>query len=149
MASAKMRALAAGEQESAKMDMSPMIDMVFLLLIFFMVTSRLIIIKQDKNVEPPVALAAKPLAEANGRIIVNILQDGTLKDVDGRVINLNDLETICRTRLEINKAAGIDTKLHIRGDRRAIVKEMKKVVTASSNAGVMQVVFATYKVNKY
>ena len=67
--------------------MSPMIDMVFLLLIFFMVTSRLIVIRQDKSVEPSVALESKPLAEARGRVVINLLQNGTIKDINGNVIN--------------------------------------------------------------
>ena len=149
MASSKFRAVIGGDQQNLKMDMSPMIDMVFLLLIFFMVTSRLIVIRQDKSVEPPVAPNAKALETANGRIVINILQDGSLSDIDSKPLTTTDLENICRARLEANKLAGFDTKLHIRGDRRAIVKEMKKVVTAAANAGVTNVVFATFKVNKY
>ncbi len=131
------------------MDMSPMIDMVFLLLIFFMVTSRLIVIRQDKSVQPSVALESKPLSEARGRIVINILQNGTIKDINGNVINLTDVGSLCRTRLEENKVANIPTKLHLRADRRVKVREVKKVVDAAAKTGVMDVVFATYKVNKY
>ncbi|MFT4637665.1 MAG: biopolymer transport protein ExbD [Verrucomicrobiales bacterium] len=149
MASKRLRALAHGEQEQPKMDMSPMIDMVFLLLIFFMVTSRLIVIRQDKSVEPSVALESKPLAEARGRIVINLLENGAIKNIDGKVINLNDVENLCRTRKEQNFQAGISTKLHIRADRRVPMREVKKVVTAGASAGVTDVVFATYRVNKY
>ncbi len=131
------------------MDMSPMIDMVFLLLIFFMVTSRLIVIRQDKSVEPAVALQAKPLAEARGRIVINVLQNGAIKDVNGKVITLTDVENMCRMQKEANTRAGVATRLHLRADRRVEMREVKKVVTAAANAGVADVVFATYKVNKY
>ncbi len=149
MASKRLRALAAGEQEQPKMDMSPMIDMVFLLLIFFMVTSRLIVIRQDKSVQPSVALESKPLAEARGRIVINLLQNGTIKDISGKVITLTDVENLCRTRKEQNQVAGLQTKLHLRADRRTDMREVKKVVTAGANAGVADVVFATFRVNKY
>lgn len=131
------------------MDMSPMIDMVFLLLIFFMVTSRLIVIRQDKSVQPSVALESKLLAEARGRIVVNLLQNGTVKDINGKIINLTDVENLCRTRKEQNQLAGVSTKLHLRADRRTDMREVKKVVSAAANAGVADVVFATYRVNKY
>ncbi|MCH1506409.1 MAG: biopolymer transporter ExbD [Verrucomicrobiales bacterium] len=149
MASKRLRALAGGESEPFKTDMSPMIDMVFLLLIFFMVTSRLIVIRQDKSVEPSVALESKPLAEARGRVVINLLDNGTIKDINGKVINLTNVENLCRTRKEVNERAGVKTKLHIRADRRTDMREVKKVVTAGANAGVIDVVFATYRVNKY
>ncbi len=149
MASKKLRALAAGEQEALKMDMSPMIDMVFLLLIFFMVTSRLIVIRQDRSVQPSVALEAKPLAEARGRIVINLLQNGTIKDINGKVITVTEVENLCRTRKEQNQIAGLQTKLHLRADRRTDMREVKKVVNAAAQAGVADVVFATYRVNNY
>ena len=49
MASSKLIAAAAGPDEDLKMDMSPMIDLVFLLLIFFMVNSTLIVVRIDQN----------------------------------------------------------------------------------------------------
>ena len=149
MASKRLRALAKGENEPLKTDMSPMIDMVFLLLIFFMVTSRLIVIRQDKSVEPSVALESKPLAEARGRIVINLLENGTILDINGNVIDLAEVENLCRTRNEVNMKDGIKTKLHIRADRRSDMLDVKKVVTAGANAGVIDVVFATYRVNKY
>ena len=42
---------------SLQVDMSPMIDLVFLLLIFFMVSSTMITYRQDPNVKIPVASA--------------------------------------------------------------------------------------------
>ena len=145
MASKRLRALAAGETETLKTDMSPMIDMVFLLLIFFMVTSKMIIIRQDKNVVPSVALESKPLSEARGRIVVNLTKDGTVMDINGKVINLSDVENLCRTKNDLNQKAGIKTKLHIRADHRSDMRDVKKVVTAGANAGVIDVVFATFR----
>ena len=149
MASKRLRALAGGDTETLKTDMSPMIDMVFLLLIFFMVTAHLIVIRQEKAVEPSVALDATPLQEARGRIVINLLENGTIMDVNSKVINLNEVENLCTLRREANVRDGIKTKVHIRADRRADMREVKKVVAAAANAGVIDVVFATYRVNKY
>ena len=55
MASNKLRAASQDHGEAAEMDMSPMIDMVFLLLLFFLVVSNPKTIKIDAEVKPPVA----------------------------------------------------------------------------------------------
>ena len=55
MASSKLRKSSAGEEDECNLDMSPMIDMVFLLLIFFIVNATAIIVKTDPEVKPPVA----------------------------------------------------------------------------------------------
>ncbi|MDB4620262.1 biopolymer transporter ExbD, partial [Akkermansiaceae bacterium] len=59
MASNRLRAVNAGDDEEGKMDMSPMIDMVFLLLLFFLVVSNPKTIKIDPNVNPVIASAAQ------------------------------------------------------------------------------------------
>ena len=66
MASEKLKEAMEAQGDDAKMDMSPMIDMVFLLLIFFMVASTLIINKLDPNVKPSVAKKQLP-KEASSR----------------------------------------------------------------------------------
>ena len=55
MASNKLARARAAANDNMKMDMSPMIDMVFLLLIFFMIASQMITVKMDPKVLPPVA----------------------------------------------------------------------------------------------
>ena len=55
MASSKLQSAMEEQGDDARMDMSPMIDMVFLLLIFFMVASRMVTVKVDDKIKPPVA----------------------------------------------------------------------------------------------
>jgi len=77
MASKKLHRAAAGSNDELQVDMSPMIDMVFLLLIFFIVASTVIVVKQDPEVEPPVAKYSKKAKDGKGRIVINVRQDGT------------------------------------------------------------------------
>ena len=149
MASKRLRALAGGAQDQPKMDMSPLIDMVFLLLVFFMVTSRLIDIRQDRSVQPSVALDSQPLTVDPSRIVINVLQNGAIKDSSGNLLNLTDVENLCRTRGERHRQSGYLTKLHLRADRRLDMREIGKVIEASTNAGVTSFEFATYPVNPY
>ena len=55
MASKKLRGAKTAKEDELKVDMSPMIDMVFLLLIFFIVASTAIVVKQDSEVDPSIA----------------------------------------------------------------------------------------------
>jgi len=56
------------DEEEAKIDMSPMIDMVFLLLIFFIVNATAIIVQTDPKVKPPIAKNSERQKDGRGRI---------------------------------------------------------------------------------
>ena len=62
-----------------------MIDMVFLLLIFFIVNATAITVKKDPEVEPPTA-SNGITGEAEGRIVINVREDGTYTAEDLTVL---------------------------------------------------------------
>ena len=66
-----------GVAEDCRTDSSSMIDMVFQLILFFMVSSRMLTNQIDPRVELPVAGNARPPEEAAGRIVVHVYDDGT------------------------------------------------------------------------
>ena len=72
----KKKANVAPEEENGEMDMSPMIDMVFLLLIFFVVNATAITVKKDKNIQMPTASSSGEVKSANGCIVVNVYGEG-------------------------------------------------------------------------
>ena len=90
MASSKLQSAMEHQGDDAKMDMSPMIDMVFLLLIFFMVASRMVTVKVDDKIKPPVADESIRPDNVKGRIIFNIRSDGTFTAGDGKVTVTED-----------------------------------------------------------
>lgn len=149
MASEKLRNASGGSDEQMEMDMSSMIDLVFLLLIFFMVSSHLIIVKIDKRVNPPTAKNAKVAENATGRVVVNVLEDGTIWGQDelelGSSESITDYVEIAR---EANDANGIETRLNLRADENADTRIIKKVVQAAGEAGVNLVIFGSYVVEK-
>ena len=63
--------------EEAEFDMAPMIDMVFLLLIFFMMASQLSI-RQNVPLEIPTASKAVVPKERPSRFVVNIDKEGMI-----------------------------------------------------------------------
>ncbi len=126
-----------------------MIDMVFLLLIFFVVNSSQIVVKQDSDVKPPVASYGKKQDEKNGRIVVNIYKDGSYKSEQGIVLETDeDIFDLVKKAKEANDLRSYRSKLHLRGDKDAVFKYSRKVIAISAKAGVEQVMFATYVTDK-
>jgi biopolymer transport protein ExbD len=149
MASRKLTEASKAPEEDLQVDMSPMIDLVFLLLIFFMVNSTLILTRIDKEVEIPVAKLAKVAKTGEGRIVVNIRANGEMLDV-----NLNPLEDedavarYVREQKAKFDANNIKARLYVRADREVEVKQIKKAVAGAGAAGVIDVIFSTYVTDK-
>lgn len=146
MASNKLRAANADQGEDMAVDMSPMIDMVFLLLIFFVVNSRLVVSIADDRVEVPIAPHSKKQESANGRIIVNILEDGTIVAENSEILeNGEKVEEYVRQRFVEEKNKGYENQvaLNLRGDRRSHFKASRIVMRAAAHAGVNQFKFSS------
>ncbi len=146
MATKKLRTAMAGPQDELKMDMSPMIDMVFLLLIFFLVNAQMIVVKLDKRVAPPVASNTLPDPVANGRIVINVFEDGTFANEDGQKLEEDDIFEVIKDQKAINEQRGYDSRIHLRGDKAVEFRFCRKVLRIAARAGVDQVIFATYQV---
>src|SRR5215216_1133999 len=94
-------------------NMTPMIDVVFQLIIFFLLSSHLA--KQEKEFPMPLptAQSAQPVAQDDRpRLTVNVLSDGTLL-VANRTMLPDDLKLILRER---RKTHGEQLEVRIRGD---------------------------------
>ncbi|MDF1861946.1 MAG: biopolymer transporter ExbD [Verrucomicrobiales bacterium] len=152
MASDKLRnAIEALDEEEMKMDMSSMIDLVFLLLIFFMVSSHLIIVQIDKRVEPPTAKNAAVAENATGRVVVNVLSDGRIfgDDPNSEFATSDAITDYVDSIKQRNTDSGVTpTRLHLRADKNVDTRMIKKVVQAAGEAGVFDVIFGSYVVEK-
>jgi len=146
MASKKLHRAAAGSNDELQVDMSPMIDMVFLLLIFFIVASTVIVVKQDPEVEPPVAKYSKKAKDGKGRIVINVRQDGTFL-AETATLTFDDSEDIqkyVKERKAIEEGKGLIPIIHLRGDQGVPFKYVRKVIRAAAIAGVDNVIFSVY-----
>lgn len=143
----KLRKLNAKPEEELKMDMSPMIDMVFLLLIFFIVVSTPMVVKMDAKVKPSVAYNAKRPEDKHGRIVVNVRSDGTIYPVnveEGVLETDEDITEYVRKLKKKYDNQGFTARLHLRGDKKSVFKHSRKVIKASAAAGVDSVIFSAY-----
>ena len=150
MASSKLQSAMEEQGDDARMDMSPMIDMVFLLLIFFMVASRMVTVKVDDKIKPPVADESIRPDNVKGRIIFNIRSDGTFTAGDGKVtVTEDEITERVTSWKERMKTVGNDPSLLLRAHRDASVRDLKKVTKAAALGGINKVVFGSLKTGKF
>lgn len=150
MASAKLRRAMTGEGDTMNMDMSPMIDLVFLLLIFFMVSSHMIIVDIDKEVRPPTADTAQVAKNKGGRIVVNIYEDGSFHGPkpDMLFLTADAVSEYVDAERQKNDEARVKSRLHLRADKRVTTRYIKEIVKAAADALVVDVIFGAYVVEK-
>jgi biopolymer transport protein ExbD len=120
-------------------NMTPMIDVVFQLIIFFLLSSHLA--KQEKQLPLPLPTAASGSAEAadnRPRLTVNVLADGTLL-VASQPITVENLVPLLRVR---RAAHGDELEVRIRGDRSVLYSRVEPVLLACARAGIWNVAYA-------
>ena len=155
--SKKHAALALPEEEGA-MDMSPMIDMLFLLLIFFVINATAITVKKDKSIQMPNATNATDVASSNGCIVINIygepnsgakrpdsISDDVRWGTDDKqpLANVEELKEHLKTLKErYENNPDYDIRLYLRGDQKALFKGSREVIPAAGEVGVNKIIFA-------
>jgi biopolymer transport protein ExbD len=122
-------------------NMTPMIDVVFQLIIFFLVSSHLA--KQEAHLKLPLPEAQSGIQDKPSekpRLTVNVLADGTLY-FGGREVTAEEL----RVQLAERKSeVGEEVEVRIRGDRGAPYKHIEPVLRACARAGIWNVKFANF-----
>ena len=146
MASDKLRAVNKDQGEDAAMDMSPMIDMVFLLLLFFLVVSNPKTIKIDPRLEPPVADGARATKSIHGKIVVNIHNNGDFfaEDMTTRFDTKEDMIDYISKEKDKIKAIGNTPVIHIRADKGVDFSYCRQVIRSAAAAGVDVVAYGAY-----
>jgi len=126
------------EQEEPAFQMAPMIDMVFLLLVFFMCASHL---SQTQSIPLEVPTASKAVVpkERPDRWVVNIQEDGALYSGD-RATTIDNLAQEVKARLK----AQPKLKVYLRADANAAHKKVKKVMNALAEVGIDDFIFGVY-----
>lgn len=128
------------DSEDIEIDMSPMIDMVFLLLIFFIVAST--VIDEKVPIKVPTATHAKVPEQKMDRVVVAVNElDEIYLGIGGQSLTLDELRD--RVRFEIER----DPKLRIQIRSGGAVKyEMnEKIMKALGEAGATDLIYAAYE----
>ena len=126
------------EKEETKVQMAPMIDMVFLLIIFFMTASHLSASK-SKTLDIPVANHGVIPKERPDRWTVNVTADGAI--FSGQTpVTVDELKRLVTERVKQEP----DMKVYLRADKVTPHKQVKSVMSAMAEAGVGNFIFGVF-----
>ena len=121
--------------------LAPMLDVVFLLLIFFVVTQKIILNEQDLKVKVP---TAPKTTEEESRAIDEIIINA--REEDGELIITIDREVFTREKLlamlKRMVAVNPNQPVRIRGDAEMRWQKVADVISTCSQAGVWNVSFS-------
>ena len=120
------------QEESLFINLTPMIDVILTLLIFFMAATKLYDWNEQKlDVQLPIVSAAKPLTEAPAEVVLKISQDG-LVAYDNEVVSVPEVTERLRKARENYPDQGV----LIRGDGQVFYQKVAEVMSACEEAGV-------------
>ncbi len=126
-------------EDDIAIDMSPMIDMVFLLLIFFIVASQIIKVEKVK-IEIPSAIYAKVPEDETGRFAITVAPDGQLY-VGTEPVDIDDLKARLAAEMELDPKV----RIVIRADRGVKYETDEKIMEACAEAGAVDLIFAAFE----
>ncbi|HIA20385.1 MAG TPA: biopolymer transporter ExbD [Planctomycetaceae bacterium] len=122
----------------AALNMTPLIDVVFLLLIFFLVATRFEQEDRELDVVLPSASEAKPMTVAPEELFVNIAKDGKIF-VGGKVLSEEELLRL----LEQTAVNRVGQSVIIRADERVQFSYVAMVMNLCNRAGIFDYTVAT------
>ena len=114
-------------------ELTPVIDVVFLLLIFFLVATTFHRTERELKIALPEAQTGGPISLALREIVINVRSDGSVV-VDGRDVDDAGLRTIVSDAVARNP----DQKVTVRGDRAAAYEYVVRVLDACKASGIQE-----------
>ena len=120
--------------------LAPLVDVLLLLLIFFLLTFNAARSENELDVKVPKATQAKEKTATMGDVVVNVKADGNVV-VNRRTLSTTELSDMLKNLVQLYP----DQAVVIRGDETGAYKNIVGVLNICSEAGVTNVAFATAK----
>lgn len=120
--------------------LAPMIDMTFLLLIFFMVTTKISKEQIKEEVKLPVASNAVIPDDVSNRDIISIDAQGRYF-IGQEIADKKRLAEYLKKRFENTPPL----RLYIRADQKTSGKKIKEIMKMAADAGAVDVIFGSYQ----
>ncbi len=130
-----MRRHTARAEEEQSIDLTPMLDVVFIMLIFFIVTASFI---KETGIEVNRPDASTAQSKENASILVAVNGNGEIW-IDKRRIDVRAV----RSNIERLRAENPEGAVVIQADEKATADTIIKVMDAAREAGVFDVSLAT------
>ena len=122
------------ERDTFSLDLVPMINIVFLLLIFFMLTSTAM--KSVLGVDLPEASSSTEISGKN--LVIKINKDGVL-ELGDRVINSELLSEQLKDKFSLNENEIVE----IHADKNIQFELFSNIIALARQAGAKEFIFAT------
>jgi biopolymer transport protein ExbD len=120
--------------------LAPLVDVLLLLLIFFLLTWNAARNENELDVKVPKASAAKEKTAPIGDVVVNVKADGNVV-VNRRTLTATELTDLLKSLVQLNSEQAVI----IRGDEAGAYKNIIGVLNICNEAGITNVAFATAK----
>ena len=124
-------------EDEVPFPMAAMVDIIFLLLIFFVSTSVFYRLEAEMKIVIPTAQKAEISERTTGEIIINVHKDGTIV-VNQRELALTELTQILKRVSNLYKGQAVI----VRGDAEARHQSIMNVLDACAQADIWNISFA-------
>ena len=125
-------------EEMPSLNMTPMIDIVFLLIIFFMAGTKFTEMEHGMDLDLPQVSSVGTLKGVPERKPIHILSDGKI-GFDNQIIGLEELTR----RLKASVASHRGLSVLVRGDESVPYGYVARVMAACQNAGINELSIQT------
>jgi biopolymer transport protein ExbD len=130
-------------EEDPDFQIAPMIDVLLVLLVFFMSISSTEVLQSTKNIELPIASDGRDAGKNTSQVIVNIswltaADAGSLTVDERNYDSPGDLVPMLRQHVAVNPAV----RVLIRADKQTRYDFTRAVMVAVAEAGISNVTFS-------
>ena len=128
------------KRDEVEINLTPLIDVVFLLLIFFMVSTRFV---SDSRIEVELLYSGQGDSVSETRWLEVVIEANGDVSLNGKSVGRPDSRAMQGIFVDLLKGADMEFVLTIRADGRANYQTVIDVVDAARTAGVQKVGFVT------
>jgi biopolymer transport protein ExbD len=130
-------------EEDPEFQIAPMIDILLVLLVFFMSISSTEVLQRSEDVRLPVAANAIHTQVVEGQLIINVLwsqinNSGSIRMDEVAYARAEQIAPALRAAVEVNPR----TRVLIRADKHVRYEYLRQVMRAAGDAGVGNVTFS-------
>lgn len=120
--------------------MAPMIDMVFLLLVFFMTVASVAQNQRQVKLDLPESDESKIPEDASGRGILSVDAEGNYY-IGDQSRSLEEVATAIKARM----AADPELRVQVRADQATEYQHVRQLLKTAAEAGAYEIIYATYE----
>lgn len=115
------------------LDFVPMVDVLFNLLIFFLLATSMVQTEREMRIALPHAASAGPISAVLREMVINVDAEGAAL-VAGKAVTDDELTALLRSAV----AANPEQKVSVRGDRTTAYANVARVLDVCKGAGIQQ-----------